>query len=345
MGQNLDDELLSELEVLQKENEALKEGQAQINLAIKKLLDIIQEQERSLRAVDRLSFVNRIRLESLPYEMQDKSYVSPIFYPMVMEPSDTVDKVVRGKSIGRFGDGEFGIIAGVKRWNFQSESDYLSKRLVEVLRSEEEGFLVGINPTFYINLESMPEVNADAIREYMWPDVRRFHAELLDPDRVYADALAFFIKTDEEYRSVKRLWDNRDITIIEGEYTRMGVGNDLYDSCRSIRRILCPAENAIDRYDEILETALKESKDRLILIALGPTATVLAYDLFKAGFQAVDIGHIDLNYEMMLRNVDRMDYLAIPYKYCNADEAADTKRDIPDVNDEVYLSEIVARIV
>lgn len=32
---------------------------------------------------------------------------------------------------------------------------------------------------------------------------------------------------------------------------------------------------------------------RLILIALGMTATVLAYDLSKAGFWAIDIGHID----------------------------------------------------
>ena len=35
----------------------------------------------------------------------------------------------------------------------------------------------------------------------------------------------------------------------------------------------------------------------LFLIALGPTATVLAYDLFKAGYQAIDIGHVDIEYE------------------------------------------------
>lgn len=33
------------------------------------------------------------------------------------------------------------------------------------------------------------------------------------------------------------------------------------------------------------------------MISLGPTATVLAYDLFKAGYQAIDFGHVDVEYE------------------------------------------------
>ena len=43
-------------------------------------------------------------------------------------------------------------------------------------------------------------------------------------------------------------------------------------------------------------------KKNLILISLGPTATVLAYDLSKLGYQAIDIGHTDLEYELLLRN-------------------------------------------
>ena len=94
-----------------------------------------------------------------------------------------------------------------------------------------------------------------------------------------------------------------------------------------------------------LETALRQPQDRLVLIALGPTATILAYDLYLAGYQAVDIGHIDLYYEKMLRNLERLDYVTIPYKYCNADEVGDEKRIIPDVEDATYKSQIVAKIV
>ena len=346
MEQRIDQGLMDELKSLQQENEELKAGQARINQQIKSLLQLIQSQENSLKVIDRLSYVNRLRVDSLPYEMRDDSYVSPVYYTKVLSASDTIDKVVlEKKSIGRLGDCEFGIIAGVQRWNYQAASDLLSRKLVEVLDTNEDDFLVGINPNFYINMENLTEIAADSIRGYMWPKERLLHAELLDPDRVYADALAFCIETWEELLSVKRLWDNRDVTIIEGEFTRMGVGNDLYDNCRSIRRILAPAENAIDRYEDILNEALKESKDRLILTALGPTATILAYDLYKAGFQAVDIGHIDLYYEKLLRKLERVDFVAISYKYCTADEVGDEKRAIPDVDDEAYKSQIVAKIV
>ena len=39
----------------------------------------------------------------------------------------------------------------------------------------------------------------------------------------------------------------------------------------------------------------------LFLLALGPSATAMAYDLTKFGYQAIDIGHIDLEYEWYLQ--------------------------------------------
>ena len=46
-------------------------------------------------------------------------------------------------------------------------------------------------------------------------------------------------------------------------------------------------------------------KNKLILIALGPTATVLSYDLNKLGYQAIDIGHADIEYEWYLRKAKK----------------------------------------
>ena len=84
----------------------------------------------------------------------------------------------------------------------------------------------------------------------------------------------------------------------------MGVGNDLFDNAKSIRWILCPAENAFSCCGEI-RAKIRElvPKDRLIRLALGPTVTVLAHDLFLDGYQAVDIGHVDISYERYLRGV------------------------------------------
>ena len=89
------------------------------------------------------------------------------------------------------------------------------------------------------------------------------------------------------------------------------------NNSKSIKRIICPAENAFNSYEKILKFVidLKSDKKTLILISLGPTATILAYDLHKLGNQIVDFGHFDINYEYYLRNATKK--IIIPNKYIN----------------------------
>ena len=92
-------------------------------------------------------------------------------------------------------------------------------------------------------------------------------------------------------------------------------------------------------FDKILEYLNNKNidKDTLILIALGPTATVLAYELCKIGFQSIDIGHFDLNYEFYLRNVTHT--IKIPNKYVN--EISGGSYNISSVKDKRYYKEIL----
>ncbi|MDE6363163.1 MAG: GT-D fold domain-containing protein, partial [Lachnospiraceae bacterium] len=140
-----------------------------------------------------------------------------------------------------------------------------------------------------------------------------------------------------KFRALRELWKDRDITIIEGEKTRFGVGNDLISNARSCERILGPAVNAFEKYEELLAQARQTGKDRLILIAMGHTATVLAYDLAREGFQALDIGHLDIEYEWFIRKADRK--IAVEGKYVNE---APLGRVVPEtISDEKYNSEII----
>lgn len=119
----------------------------------------------------------------------------------------------------------------------------------------------------------------------------------------------------------------------------MGIGNDLFDNASDIQRILCPAEHAFDHYDEILAKAMEQDKNRLVLIALGATATVLSYDLANAGFQALDIGHIDLEYEWMLAG--QGEKIPIRHKYNNEVAGGNI---VEDIHDSTYDSQIIARL-
>ena len=107
----------------------------------------------------------------------------------------------------------------------------------------------------------------------------------------------------------------------------------------SIRRILAPNTNAFDHYDAIMKIVQKYSPNEyLILLALGPTATVMAYNLAQKGYQAIDIGHIDIEYEWYRMGASHK--VPIPSKYVNE---ADAGVGVGDIHDEKYKKEIICR--
>ena len=159
--------------------------------------------------------------------------------------------------------------------------------------------------------------------------ISRFYIEYKDKSKI-----PYYIK------KLKQIWDKKDILIIEGEMSRLGVGNDLFNNSKSIKRILCPAINAFNVYEKIISQAKKIDKSNLILLALGPTSSVLAYDLYKIGYQVIDVGLIDIEYEWFLRKAKKK--IQIENKYVN--EAYGNKYKFGKVKDKNYYKEIICRI-
>ena len=83
------------------------------------------------------------------------------------------------------------------------------------------------------------------------------------------------------------------------------------------------------------------NKNKLILIALGPTATVLSYDLNKLGYQAIDIGHADIEYEWYLCKARGK--ISIKNKYVN--ESGEKNKTYTNVADKNYYKQIIAKII
>lgn len=267
----------------------------------------------------------------------------------IATPEETVEEIVNtGKSICRFGDGEFDMIYGIGM-NYQKYNEKLAKRLEDIVQNNDTGILVGIPNVF--NLEYCDEYTGFATE--FWPKwVNKFKfkiVRLLNRNRQYysAQITRFYLdykdksKTDSYVKKMKKIWDQKDVVIIEGEKSRLGVGNDLFDNMKSIQRIICPSENAFEIYDKIYNECLKIDKNKLVLLALGPTATVLAYDLYKAGYHTIDIGHVDIEYEWFLRKATTK--IKIEHKYVT--EVKEGRTNIEDINDSKYQSEIIERIL
>jgi len=291
-----------------------------------------------------------------------KSMIKPWIYAnelddiSVLNMEETLEELIKNrKSISRFGDGEYNIALNNKTWrssNFQRKDKKLSERLSEVLMSDEENFLVGVpNPMFdseYLKLRT------NSSRSF-WTSYNKDPGykllKLHDRNKVYGSAMItrFYLGFEDKSRvgeyvqKLRKLWDNREILIVEGEKTRIGVGNDLLANAKSIERILCPARNAFKVYDKIYQEVLKHDKSKLVLISLGQTATVLAYDLYKEGYQAIDFGHGDIEYEWYLRNATIE--IRIDNKFVNEVRKGKGRVNIEDEKDENYLNQIVAKIL
>lgn len=278
--------------------------------------------------------------------MYNKSITSRKKAPIVKSTDETIDKIVNSKlSISRYGDGEFSIMNG-KDLIFQPYYKELGEKLKFIIKSNEENHIVGI-PNVFGDLD----IYTNKSKEY-WIKYLNFNRnkiyKMLDINKSYYDSLMTRLyidckdkcKVQQRFNDMKKLWNNREIVIIEGEKSRLGMGNDLFSNSKSIERIICPSQDAFSKYTEILSIAKKQDKSKLILMALGPTATVLAYELAIEGYQAIDIGHIDIEYEWFLQGVTEK--CPVKNKYIGE---IDGGTFVLNIEDKRYEDEIISSLV
>ncbi|WP_243062391.1 GT-D fold domain-containing glycosyltransferase [Humibacter sp. RRB41] len=253
----------------------------------------------SLRAiVDAALTEQRVTLENAIYRAQMSQT------PIIMTVDQTLDALVEGMSIARFGAGDLGTMEG-KFDVFQTPSAELSRRLREVLTSDEPGLLVGI-PAFTYDLGTTEL--SEGMRDYLMriaPFIRPVLGSYLTLTKTYAATevslahTAFHPSYDRQsyFERFRRIWEGARVTLIHGDGIFDGFRHDIFDNAIAVDHVLAPKQDAFDEYDDILARALQTPKDSLIVLVLGPTATVLAYDLYRTGYRVLDLGHIAKSYE------------------------------------------------
>ena len=238
-----------------------------------------------------------------------------------------------------------------KSIRFQKVNKIISKKLINIFKNNQKDLLVGVNIPYKIrDLNRFIKPS-----KMMWTRFFKAYkfnlAKLIDKKKIfYSSTISrFYIryksknkkKISKFINKLKKIWENRDILIIEGMLSRLGIGNDLFDNTKSIKRIICPSLNSFRVYNKILKSVKRLKEKRLILIALGPTATILAYDLFILGYQAIDIGHVDIEYEWFLKKAKRQ----IPIKNKFVNEVRGIKYHFTKVNDSKYYKQIISYIL
>ncbi len=252
----------------------------------------------------------------------------------------------KSSSFIRFGDGELFMVLRKNGYNigYQKWSPELAKRIKDVISCTDEDVLICLPYPF-----SKKFVNLNANANKFWSrhvyETLPLISNILNLEKTYGDSLISrpYIdledksKATEIFTAFRKLWTDANIVLIEGEHTRFGVNNDLLSNATSVTRILVPAENAFDAYDQILDAALDEPKDSIYLLAVGPTAKVLALDLHRSGRRCFDVGHLDIEYEWYLRGAKKK--VLIPGKYVN-EHRKKTFEECTEIINDKFLNEI-----
>lgn len=250
----------------------------------------------------------------------------------------------KAASVVRFGDGEMDLIAG-RSIPYQDFDPELSARLREMMSMKSDEHMMICLPDVFTGLE---RYSIDA--KNFWKAHLQHHlADYLEICRSTWYGSTFisrpYIDLEDKtpsagyFAKLKKLWQDKDLLIVEGLTSRSGVGNDLFDGARSIKRIICPSRNAYSKLEAIKQAVREHVDNRLILTMLGPTAKVLVYDLVQEGYRALDIGHIDSEYEWFQMGASHK--IKLSHKH-TAEHNFD--QDIEFRDDQAYDSQIVANL-
>ncbi len=250
----------------------------------------------------------------------------------------------KGASVVRFGDGEMNLIEG-RSIPYQEYNSVLSTRLREIMAMESSERLMVCLSDVFTGLE---RYSIDA--QNFWKAHLQHHlTDYLEICQASWYGSSFisrpYIDLEDKtpsatyFAKLKQLWQDKDLLIVEGLTSRSGVGNDLFDVARSIKRIICPSRNAYSKLEAIKQAVREHADNRLILTMLGPTAKILVYDLVQEGYRALDIGHIDSEYEWFQMGASHK--IKLSHKH-TAEHNFD--QDIEFRDDQAYDSQIVANL-
>lgn len=215
------------------------------------------------------------------------------------------------KSFARIGDGEIRLMEG-KDISFQKYDPVLAEKMLKLLTEKRDDIYVGICDYFHSLSPDATERSREFHRRDV-PKLRRFLLKHSSADIHYLDTdcfMGYFGSDYESYGAVierrKNLFKGRKIALVTGESVKAKWDYDVFEFAASVQYIQAPSKNAFHEYASILEDInMNVSKDTLVCLILGPTATAMAADLTDMGYMAWDVGHIAKDYDAYMKRVDK----------------------------------------
>lgn len=210
---------------------------------------------------------------------------------------ETLNKVISGQSLARFGDGEFQLILE-RDIDFQVATPALAQELQKILCISQDNLCVC--------LPTIKQAGND-YEAHWWLKFWYIHGGYLFDKltlSAYGRAMVtrpdfFLLHSQDAIKMWKQVWDNKNVLFITGKQSKLDIHHILFDNVKSKQIIYSLTSHAYQDIENIMQQVVNLDKQQidLVLVALGPTGTVLAYRLSKLQYHTIDIGHITSSYD------------------------------------------------
>lgn len=229
--------------------------------------------------------------------------------PKIKNNEETIQALLSSnKSICRFGDGELQLINN-KNIPFQKHSPKLTSKLIEVLSSKNPNIMIAIPNVLYTDLSNLNNVSKNFWRQNginFRPILEKyidFNCQYYSAEVTLAGLMYNQYNHKQYFDNFIKIFSNQNISLIANADIFKNIEYNILDCAKSLNHIHAPKQNAFDDYEKIVNNCQKIPANNLILIALGPTATLLAYDFANKGYRALDIGHIIKSFDFYMKNI------------------------------------------
>lgn len=206
-------------------------------------------------------------------------------YPKVLSEEETLQLVLDGRSIARYGDGELKLMFG-KPCVSQLANTMLAAELRNIIAYETKA-LIGIptldkrNPKYGNWLKLVPKF--ESVTEYTKPYGSSF---ITRPDN------APWINTPKFFDQLESLWRGKRVTFV-GNGVRSLTAAFLEERGAKVDWVVSAYRDAYRDISRLEHECMGFTNNRVIL-CVGPTATCLAERLAQRGMHAIDLGHIGM---------------------------------------------------
>ena len=223
----------------------------------------------------------------------------------IYDEKKTMDKIYNEKcSICRYGDGEIFHLFHTNPKYFsghQSCSSEFQNKLINIFDNKNNKILIGFSG--YFNDDSrkkyiykLSKCTERFIEKYKVKIFKEYPSILNTP--LYSAEISRLQQLKEENKNYvinifNKLFNENECIFIGNQYVINLIKEKYKNLFKKIEFILAPIQNAYQSYNNIIDEILstKNITEKLILISLGPTSTIMSFELAQKGYWAIDIGH------------------------------------------------------